>query len=82
MKSRRNKSKVPATKPLKDRVKPTSNDSEISIRKVTPSIIHEEKPSPKTKLLSPGLIKTPSTPPTPVAAPASRLAILITSRFI
>ncbi len=73
---------MPVMKPPKDRKNPASSDSKTNIRKVTPSIIHEEKPSPKTKLLSPSLNKTPNTPPTPVAAPAMRLIMLITNRFI
>ena len=68
MKSKTKKTKVPIMKPLKARTNPASSDSKTSIRKVTPSIIPEEKPSPKTKLLSPGLNKTPNTPPTPVEA--------------
>jgi hypothetical protein len=60
-------------KPMKHRKNPAFNDSETSIRKVTPSIIPEEKPSPKIKFLSLGFNKTPKIPPTPVAAPARRL---------
>jgi hypothetical protein len=60
-------------KPIKHRRKPAFNDSKTSTRKVTPSIIPEEKPSPKIKFLSPGFNKTPKIPPTPVAAPARRL---------
>ena len=82
MKSRKKKSKEPAMKPMKLRKNPAFNDSRTSIRKVTPSIIPEEKPSPKTKFFSLGLIKTPKIPPIPVAAPARRLTSTNVVRFI
>ncbi len=82
MKSKKKKSKEPAMKPMKLRKNPAFNDSGTSIRKVTPSIIPEEKPSPKTKFFSLGLIKTPKIPPTPVAALARRLMSINVIRFI
>ena len=82
MKSKKKKSKDPATKPMKLRKTPAFNDSRTSIRKVTPSIIPEEKPSPKTKFFSLGLIKIPKIPPTPVAAPARTLISINVIRFI
>jgi len=82
MKSKKKKSKEPVMKPVKHRKNPAFSDSKTSIRKVTPSIIPEEKPSPKIKFLSLGLNKTPKIPPTPVAAPARRLMRVNIIRFI
>ena len=82
MKSRAQNTKIPKINALKDEINPAFNDSGINIRKVTPSIIPEEKPSPNIKLLSDGLIITPSKPPIPVATPAIRLMIVMLTKSI